>query len=111
MHHLVIFQRLVKEHKKKKRGGGENRVDSAKEKDKGRPWEQSRAALSVRIYRRAVPAADLRKIGSPFVAISCNLNKHSLKNTGAIRTLLHTSISVSTILRGRDLKIISRLKR
>ncbi|CAI4313829.1 BAL_1a_G0007860.mRNA.1.CDS.1 [Saccharomyces cerevisiae] len=70
-----------------------------------------RAALSVRIYRRAVPAADLRKIGSPFVAISCNLNKHSLKNTGAIRTLLHTSISVSTILRGRDLKIISRLKR
>ncbi|CAI4319641.1 BDN_1c_G0007970.mRNA.1.CDS.1 [Saccharomyces cerevisiae] len=39
----------------------------------------TRAALSVRIYRRAVPAADLRKIGSPFVAISCNLKKHSLK--------------------------------
>lgn len=28
--------------KKKSGGGGENRVDSAKEKDKGRPWEQSR---------------------------------------------------------------------
>ncbi|CAI4324701.1 CCN_G0008030.mRNA.1.CDS.1 [Saccharomyces cerevisiae] len=112
MHHLVIFQRLVKEHEKKKSGGvGKIELILQKEKDKGRPWEQSRAALSVRIYRRAVPAADLRKIGSPFVAISCNLNKHSLKNTGAIRTLLHTSISVSTILRGRDLKIISRLKR
>ncbi|CAD6608811.1 BAG_1a_G0007940.mRNA.1.CDS.1 [Saccharomyces cerevisiae] len=97
MHHLVIFQRLVKEHEKKK-AGGVGKIEL-------------RAALSVRIYRRAVPAADLRKIGSPFVAISCNLNKHSLKNTGAIRTLLHTSISVSTILRGRDLKIISRLKR
>ncbi|CAI4329643.1 CEI_1a_G0007950.mRNA.1.CDS.1 [Saccharomyces cerevisiae] len=96
MHHLVIFQRLVKEHEKKRGGGGKIEL---------------RAALSVRIYQRAVPAADLRKIGSPFVGISCNLNKHSLKNTGAIRTLLHTSISVSTILRGRDLKIISRLKR